>query len=341
LATVTTALSRRGVALFIVVSAVIAVLIGLSAQPAAGQETDGEGGTRSLRDQLDEAAKKYQDAKLELEKSEKRELKLIVQLEELEAEQADLTEEVQVVAAAAYRTGRVGAFTALINASSPNAFLERVVAVDMIAKRDAEVLARLHELSDSIEQQQAQLAEEIAVQEKEVEKLEAAKNQAEEALFAIGGGATGEFEAFPAEDAKPAPRNGDGSLPGESCSEDDPTTSGCLTPRMLHALEEARLFGFTRYTSCYRSGTFGEHPQGRACDFAASANGFGGAAFGSDKEYGDRLASFFVHNADALAVQYVIWYRQIWFPGIGWRAYGSADGTPSGDHTNHVHISIH
>jgi hypothetical protein len=51
------------------------------------------------------------------------------------------------------------------------------------------------------------------------------------------------------------------------------------------------------------------------------------------------LASFYIHNADALAVQYVIWYRQIWMPSTGWRTYGSADGSPSGDHTNHVHIS--
>jgi hypothetical protein len=245
-----------------------------------------------------------------------------------------------VVAAAAYRTGRVGAFTALINANSPDAFLERVVAVDMLAKRDAEKLERFRDLSGEIEREQAGIAEEIAIQEKEVGKLEEAKNQAEQALFAIGGGSSGSFEAFPAEDAKPAPRNADGSFSGESCSESDPTTGGCLTPRMLHAYNEARIFGFTRYTSCWRDGSFGEHPLGRACDLAVSPNGFGGVAFGSDKTYGDRLASFFVHNANALGVLYVIWYREIWFPGNGWRAYGSGYGDPASEHTNHVHVSI-
>jgi hypothetical protein len=109
---------------------------------------------------------------------------------------------------------------------------------------------------------------------------------------------------------------------------------------MLHAYNEAQLFGFTRYTSCHRGGTFGEHPLGRACDHAASPNGFGGVATGGDKAYGDRLASFYVFNAEALGVQYVIWFRQIWMPSTGWRSYGSQDGTPSGDHTNHVHISM-
>jgi hypothetical protein len=109
---------------------------------------------------------------------------------------------------------------------------------------------------------------------------------------------------------------------------------------MLHAYNEAQVFGFTRYTSCHRGGTFGEHPLGRACDHAASVNGFGGVATGGDKAYGDRLASFYIYNAEELAVQYVIWFNQIWMPSTGWRAYGGVGGDPSSDHTNHLHISI-
>ena len=36
---------------------------------------------------------------------------------------------------------------------------------------------------------------------------------------------------------------------------------------------------------------------------------------------------------------YVIWYRQIWLPGSGWKAY-SASGGPAAVHTNHVHLSV-
>ena len=336
----TAALPRRGAALFVVPAAIAALLLGLSPGISHAQETDDEGGTKSLRESLDEAATAYQDAKIEMEESEKRELKILVQLEDLEDRRDDLMDEIQVTAATAYRTGRVGALTALLNASSPEGFLERVVAVDMLAKREGEQLATFREISEDLGQRQAELAEELALQEDEVAKLEAAKKKAEDALFAIGGGASASFEPFPAEDAAPAPRNGDGSFSSEGCTLPDPTTSGCLTGRMLHALDEAKTFGFVRYTSCHRGGTFGEHPIGRACDFAASVNGFGGAAVGGDKAYGDRLASFFVHNATALAVQYVIWYRQIWFPGTGWRAYGGSGGDPASDHTNHVHVSI-
>lgn len=334
-----TASPRRGLAL-ITAAAAVSVTLGLAATPAAAQDTDDEGGTKTLREQLDEAATAYQDARVELEKSQERELKLTVKLESLQQDLAEVIDQVQVVAATAYRTGRVGAFAALLNSSSPNAFLERVATVDMIAKREQEILASLKRLSDDVEGQRELIDAEIKLQEEEVDKLEAAKRKAEQALIAVGGGASGQFEPYESPLAEPAPRNGDGSWPAESCTEDDPTTGGCLTPRMRHAYDEAHVFGFTRHTSCFRNGTWGEHPIGRACDFATSFSGFGGVAYGDEKVYGDRLASFFVTNADRLGVQYVIWYRQVWFPGSGWRSYGGAGGDPASDHTNHVHLSI-
>ena len=108
----------------------------------------------------------------------------------------------------------------------------------------------------------------------------------------------------------------------------------------LHALEQAQIVGFTRYVACYRPSSFGEHGLGRACDFAAQPDGFGGDAGGDDYDYGQNLAAWFVENADALGVQYVIWYRQIWMPGDGWKSYSGAGGEPNSDHTNHVHLSI-
>lgn len=324
-----------------ILGAVTATVVTLGPGAAFAQETDDEGGTKSLREQLDEAASAYQDAKAGLEESEKRELALLVEMETLEDQRNELIAEIQLTASTAYRNGRVGAFTALLNSNSPGVFMERAVAIEMLAQRENDQLVELNDLTEAMEQQQAKIAEEIALQEDEVSNLEDAKDQAEQALFSIGGGASGNFEAFPSEDAAPAPRSSDGTFPSESCSETDPTgTGGCVTPRTLHAYNEAQLFGFTRYASAWRSGSFGEHPLGRAIDHAAQVGGFGGHATGGDKTYGDRLASFYVHNADALGVQYVIWYRQIWFPGSGWSSYGGAAGDPSSDHTNHVHVSI-
>jgi hypothetical protein len=329
----TTAL--RGVAP-IVTSTVAAVVLGLLAVPAWAQEEGpgNEGDGTSLRQQFSRAAEKYQDARSILDESEERELALVVRLDDLEAERDTLIGQIQLSASTAYRTGRVGPITALLNASSSNAFLARLVAVDMLTTREDEQLARFRDLGQELETQRTALAEEIALQEEEVQRLEEAKDEAEAALFAIGGGTTGTFEAFPSEDA--APFTG----PDDGCTEDDPTTAGCVSKRMLHSYNEAQVFGFTRYTSMWRDGGGGEHPLGRAGDFACSPNGFGGEATGGDKTYCDRLASFFVHNADALGVIYVIWFREIWFTGSGWSTYGGCAGDPASCHTNHVHLSV-
>ncbi|WP_163572903.1 hypothetical protein [Fodinicola feengrottensis] len=76
-----------------------------------------------------------------------------------------------------------------------------------------------------------------------------------------------------------------------------------------------------------------------ACDFAAAVSDFGGEATGAEKDYGNRLAAWAIANAGPLDVLYVIWFKRIWMPSTGWRSY-SGDGTPSGDHRNHVHISV-
>ena len=103
---------------------------------------------------------------------------------------------------------------------------------------------------------------------------------------------------------------------------------------------EARADGFTHYTVCWSERDSGEHPKGRACDFSANATTYkNAAATGSDKAYGDSLAAYMVKNADRLGIMYVIWFRQIWQPGTGWKSY-SASGGPSVVHTNHVHVSM-
>jgi hypothetical protein len=168
--------------------------------------------------------------------------------------------------------------------------------------------------------------------------MERRKAQIKQALDVSKGGPTTGV-VIPAPSADPAPRNPDGSFPKQSCSVKDPTTTGCLTPRTLHAYQQARKAGFSHYTACYRPSTWGEHPIGRACDFAAAAGGFGGIATGSDRDYGNRLAGYFIANASRLGVMYVIWYHQVWNPSVGWHYY-RGDGTPSGNHTNHVHLSI-
>jgi hypothetical protein len=181
---------------------------------------------------------------------------------------------------------------------------------------------------------------EVAQQKRQLAIMDTRKKQAERALAAVSSGAGSGFGGGGSATATPAPRNSDGSWPPESCRVNDPTTSGCITARTLHALNQAKAAGFTRFVSCHRNGGSGEHPKGRACDFAAQKGGFGGVASGGDKTYGTNLANYFIRNSDRLGVLYVIWFKQIWLPSSGWRKYNSGNGDPSSDHTNHVHLSV-
>jgi hypothetical protein len=229
----------------------------------------------------------------------------------------------------------------LLEARSPDVFLERIQHLDMLAQVDGQVLTQYRRSLNQAVAAKAAVDKEIGEQQKQVAALTKKKKEAELALGSVGGGgAAGGFVSTSSPLAKPAPRNSDGSWPKESCTIDDPTGSGCLTPRTLHAYKEARADGFTHYTKCYRVQSSGEHGKGRACDFSANATTFkDAAATGADKTYGNNLAAYFIKNADTLGVMYVIWFRQIWMPGTGWKAY-SPSGGPSVVHTNHVHLSM-
>ncbi|MBY8873830.1 hypothetical protein K7640_18535 [Micromonospora sp. PLK6-60] len=344
---------------------VVTLALGVGAVPAGAAsaaplakapDTDHEGGTAKLRDQLDAASKGWLDARTALARSTKRQQELATQLKTIEGELGVRDAKVGEIAVVAYRTGRFGTAAALLSSRDPENFMDRAAALGQVAANEDRAVRGLLETRDQATRTKTALDGEIVEQRKQVLVMAKRKEQAEKALevaaaearraatqrstsaSAGGSGSGGTSTA----NAKPAPRNSDGSWPSESCSVDDPTPAdGCITPRTLHALQQAKAAGFTRYVSCHRSGGSGEHPKGRACDFAAQKGGFGGDATGGDKTYGNNLAAYFIRNADRLAVLYVIWYREIWLPSSGWKSYSGAGGDPSSDHTNHVHLSVY
>jgi hypothetical protein len=298
-----------------------------------------DGSPSSLQGQLNQAAQAYNDAKGRLDAAQQRQTELAGQAKQTEAQLADLTVQANAVVTAVYKGGRLTGFAALLGGGSPEDFLARATTLQEQISRDDRVLRELTQTRVRYTEQLAAIDTEVENQKVQLAAMEKKKKDIETALAAAGSRPSSGFSGGSAS-AAPAPRNPDGSWPRESCSVKDPTTSGCLTPRTLHALQEARKAGFTHYTACFRNGTWGEHPVGRACDFAANPSGFVNApAGGADKAYGDRLAAWFIANASRLAVLYVIWYRQIWLPSSGWRSY-HGDGTPAGDHVNHVHLSV-
>lgn len=345
-----TARSRQRTTLALALLAIVATLLGATLNPdgaAAAPKPSptptgpgNEGATPLLRDVLESTGRGYVEANNAVTKSRKRQLQLALELQKVEQRIATLRPQVSAVAATAYRTGRIGPMMVLLNSSSPDAFIERAEGLDMLALYDN---SRLRELNDALAEAnraKAAIDAEVLEEQKQLTVMAKKKEEAERALELVGGDRTGGFVAASSPVARQAPRNNDGSWPRESCSEPDPTTSGCVTPRMLHALREAQRVGFTRFAACFRPGGPYEHPKGRACDFSLQRRGFGGDGYGDDKLYGNNLTAFLVRNADRLGVLYVIWYRQIWLPTTGWRSYRGAYGDPSSDHTNHVHLSV-
>lgn len=314
-------------------------MIMFTASPGVADPVDGES---DLGGDLSQAIEDYVAAEESLATAEQRQKDIGKTIKESKAEIKQLTKEVNDFAESIYINQKMSSVTALLAAGSPDKAINGLTVVNYLGDQSGAKLSELKQSKLDLEAEEQSLEDAIEEAETAMDDLLQARNDAASAIASNGGNSTagpspGDFRA-----ADPTSRNTDGSLPYESCSVDDPTpANGCLTPRTLHALQQAQISGFQRYVSCYRGGSFGEHPLGRACDFSVQASqGFGGVAGGEEKAYGDNLAAWFVENASALGVMYVIWYHQYWDPAQGWVAYTGGGGDPNSDHTNHVHLSM-
>lgn len=327
-------------AVAILVTAVALLFVAVPPSPAHADPD--EGGNATLNQKLQEAAIAYYEIQAKLTASQKRQSQLQKQLKDSELALVQLNAEIALIAADRYKSGQMGMLNAFLLAKGDTGDLLQGAAVaEYLAWRDDDDLRRHRIIVAEATEQRRLLDAEVANEKKQLKELDRQKRNAEKALAAVGGMPSAGYSGPRPKTAQPAVRNADGTFPRESCSLPDPTGSGgaCITPRMSHALIEAQLAGFTRFVKCWRTQAWGEHPLGRACDFAVSPTAFAGTATGGDKRYGDQLAAWSIRNASALGVLYVIWYRQVWMPGLGWRSY-SGGGDPSSDHTNHVHLSM-
>jgi hypothetical protein len=326
---------RRRLALVIVA---LLALVGWG-MPAGAMAADPEGGTQALRTALDEAVRGYLDAKAALDASQTRQAELHANLERAEANFQAGQERFGRIAARLYQMPGAADLAAVVASGASGDFLDRFTLLSGLAAHESTVISDLQSARTELDQSRAALEAEIASQTEQLAQMDAAKRQAESALWAYGGGQqTGGFNENSEIVAAPAPRNADGSWPAEGCSVYESITGGCVTPRTAHARDQAIAAGFNARVTCFRSwNDGGEHPKGRACDFAV---GTGGDAMGADRTYGNSLAAFLIYNADRLGVLYVIWYRQMWLPTSGWRAFtGCCDS--SSMHTDHVHLSVY
>jgi hypothetical protein len=289
-----------------------------------------------LNDVLDSTGRRYLAAQAEVTKSTKTQLSLGLAVKDAETKRDALLPQVSAVAAQQYRTGGVSSASFLLSSTSTDSFLKRAISLEEINALNDQKLHELNTAIDKVDAAKAALDAEVKAQQQNLTAMAKQKEAAEKALALVGGESlTGGFVVAKSAVAAPAPRNAAGGFSPEPCTVNDPTTDGCITPRTLHMYQEVKKAGFNRFVGCHRNGGPFEHPKGRACDWSLQKSGFSIAHNADMKNYGNNLMAFLVRNADRLGILYVIWFKQIWFPATGWKAY-HGDST----HQDHVHVSM-
>jgi hypothetical protein len=308
-----------------------------NAEPGDSTSTADDGDDNPLlNDVLDSTGRRFLAAKAAVTKSTKTQLTLAVQVRDAEAKRDALIPQVGAVAGQQYRTGGISTASFLLDSNGADNFLRRAISLEEINALNDGKLHELNEAIDLVARNKARLDAEVKSQQQNLLLMKSQKESAEKALALVGGKSlTQGYVTVRSPKAAPAPRNSDGGFSSESCNVNDPTTSGCITPRTFHMYKEVKKAGFNRFVGCHRNGGPFEHPKGRACDWSLQKSGFSVSHNSDMKQYGNNLMAFLVRNADRLGVLYVIWFRQIWFPATGWRSYSGASA-----HMDHVHVSM-
>jgi len=280
-----------------------------SADPDGTSATADDGKDNPLlNDVLDSTGRRYLAAKAAVAKSTKTQLTLAIEVKNAETQRDALLPQVGAVAAQQYRTGGVSTASFLLNSTSSDTFLKRAISLEEINALNDGKLRELDRAINAVARAKARLDQEVKAQQQNLAAMQKQKEAAEKALALVGGKSlTGGFVVAKSPLAAPAPRNSDGGFSPESCSVNDPTTDGCITPRTYHMYKEVRKAGFNRFAGCHRNGGPFEHPKGRACDWSLQKRGFSVAHNADMKNYGNNLMAFLVRNADRLGVLYVIW----------------------------------
>jgi len=120
-----------------------------------------------------------------------------------------------------------------------------------------------------------------------------------------------------------------------------PVVGDNITPRMREVRDEVdRRFGPFSAIGCYRPGSDGEHPLGRACDFMLSTGGVMPAA--ASIQLGYDIAAWAQANASRLGIMYIIYRQRIWDVRMGSSGWVPMEnrGSITANHYDHVHISV-
>src|SRR5262249_14181497 len=140
-------------------------------------------GNQTLQQQLDDAARAYNDAKGRLDASHVRQGDLQRRLEAAVQRLGELNSEVGPVAAAAYRGSRVDVSRGFLNGTgSPAALLHDAATVQYLAERDDREIRDLVAAKKEYADQKTALDSEVKIQEQQLAEMEKRKNDAQRAL---------------------------------------------------------------------------------------------------------------------------------------------------------------
>ncbi|MBB4930140.1 hypothetical protein F4561_000960 [Lipingzhangella halophila] len=140
---------------------------------------------------------------------------------------------------------------------------------------------------------------------------------------------------------------GSGRYPCEAVGDQNITKKMCATHEAI--MDEWGAVFETYGVGCYRAGTKGEHPKGRACDYMVSDPNSGNPLPDAKHQRGaDAAAQWMIDNHKELDIYYIIWEQHIWNPHNGEKV-GEWDevkrpmedrGGSTVNHYDHIHVSV-
>jgi hypothetical protein len=198
--------------------AVFAALVGVAAIATPAQ-ADPEGGTAEMRRQLDEAQRGYLDAKAALDASVARQQELATTLESIEVQLAEEEKIVGEIGRHAFMSAGFSGLSGILASGSAESFLDNLSLVNALATREGNAVRRLLDTRANAQAAQEEIEVEVAMQSELFAEMENRKQQAQQALWAVGGGApVAGFSAAASVVAEPAPRNASGGWSSEARS---------------------------------------------------------------------------------------------------------------------------
>src|SRR3954463_64833 len=119
-----------------------------AAEPGGDTGDEGSGANPTLGSVLEDSNRAWSEAKEKVDASVKRQGELAAQLQATEAQLASIQEQVAAIAVAAYRTGPLTTFAALMDSSTPDSFAERASSINQIAHHNDNLLHQLKLLKE-------------------------------------------------------------------------------------------------------------------------------------------------------------------------------------------------